>query len=87
MTSPAPDVPRAAPIGAEVAQHVLFHFGEGGYRPGAFFEKLIVAIAAADQGNQLRLALGFPDYVTAVQLAQYEGTGIAALRGFAQGPA
>ena len=61
---------RPGPIRPEVAQHVLWHFGEGGLRPGSFLEKLLVAIAGSDQENQLRLALGFPDYVTAVQLAQ-----------------
>lgn len=72
-------------IPAETAQHVLFHFGAGGYQPGSFTQQLITTIAMADPGNQARMALGFPNEVAAVQLAQNDPNGIDQLQRIARG--
>jgi hypothetical protein len=45
----------------------------GHCHPGNFTEKLFDAIYAADENNQRRLALGFPDEVDAVQHWQHGG--------------
>lgn len=72
-------------IPAETANHVLFHFGHGGYQAGSFTQLLISAIAAADIINQDKLTLGFPDYVAAVHAMQYDRDGIANLQRIAGG--
>lgn len=71
-------------ISSETANHVLAHFGRGGYEAGTFTQHLLSAISAADPANQARLALGFPELVAAVQLAQYEFDGIDRLQQIAQ---
>lgn len=71
-------------IDSETAHHVLWHFDRGGYQPGTFTEHLMVAVSAADPANQARLALGFPELVAAVQIAQNEPDGIAQLHQIAQ---
>lgn len=65
--------PRSAVITPVVANHVLAHFGAGGYEAGQFTRDLILLIARADIRNKYRLALGHPDYVAAVVLAQAPG--------------
>lgn len=72
-------------IDQPTAQHVLWHFGHGGYEPGSFTKHLMLAITTADPGNQTRLSLGFPGYVAAMQLAQTSETGIATLQTIAKG--
>lgn len=79
MSTETPTIP------AETANHVLFHFGYGGYQAGSFTQLLIPAIAAADPANQDKLALGFPDYVAAVHAYQYDPDGIANLQRIAAG--
>lgn len=74
-------------IPPETANHVLFYFGYGGYQAGSFTQPLIQAIAAADNVNQDKLALGFPDYVAAVHAYQYDPNGIAHLQHIARGEA
>jgi hypothetical protein len=74
-------------ITAQEARHVLAHFGlSGGYPAGAFTRTLIEAMTRADQGNLARLALGFPGYAAAVQLAQNDFGGADVLRGIAALP-
>jgi len=53
-----------------MAAHVLHHFGGGGVRAGSFTVRLIELITHADPTNRARLALGFPGYVAAVDIAQ-----------------
>lgn len=72
-------------ITPEVANHVLAHFGEGGYQPGSFYQDLILLIARADPTRRRRLALGEPAYVLAVSLAQNSADGVATLRAIAAG--
>ncbi|MEU4511750.1 hypothetical protein AB0G05_19840 [Nonomuraea wenchangensis] len=61
-------------ITPKAADHVLWHargFDAAtltGKEPGSFTKKLIDAIKAADPGNRHKLALGFPDYVAALNL-------------------
>lgn len=67
-------------ISKEVAANVLFYFSQGGYEAGSFQTKLMSAIAGADMTNRARLALGFPELVAAVTVAQHEPNGIARLQ-------
>lgn len=78
MNTSTPTIP------AETANHVLFHFGHGGYQAGSFTQFLIQAIDHADVINQDKLALGFPDYVAAVVAVQYDPNGVANLQRIAQ---
>lgn len=66
-------------ITPDISSQVLWYFGEPGRKPGSFATALLTAIAAADPMNQARLAMGFPAYVAAMQMAQREG-GIDELR-------
>ncbi|MER8004822.1 hypothetical protein [Streptomyces sp. NPDC094149] len=72
-------------IPAEVAAHVLSHFGRGGYPAGAWSESLITLIDRADMTNRAKLLTAFPDYGAAVLLAKYDEEGIATLQRIAQG--
>lgn len=72
-------------IPPEVAAHVLYHFGHGGYPAGSFIQTLLKAIAIADSGNLDRIARGFPEYVAAVQAISYDPDGVAHLRRIAEG--
>lgn len=67
-------------ISKEVAAQVLYFFGQGGYEAGSFTSKLLSAISNADSTNRLRLALGFPELVSAVNMAQYDSDGIDNLK-------
>lgn len=69
-----------APITPEVAAHVLWHYRQIGYPPGAFASALIKTIARADIGNRRLLARGFPAYVRAVEIAAETTSGIDTLR-------
>lgn len=73
-------------IQAEVARHVLHHFGDtAGYGAGGFTALLIELIARADVDNRARLFTAFPEYTAAVLLGQLIPDGIAQLRCIAQG--
>jgi len=73
-------------IPAEVAAHVLFHYGhDGGYQAGTFTTNLITTIDSADPSNKARLAAGFPEYVAAVTAMQYSHTGAEYLQSIARG--
>ena len=73
-------------IPADVAAHVLWHYGrEGGYQPGSFTEQLLTCIGMADPSNLDRLAAGFPEYVAAVTAIQYDPQGIERLQRIAAG--
>ena len=69
----------------EIAAHVLWHFGRGGYQPGSFTEALLVAFARADIHNMLALRRGFPGYFEAMYLAQEHVHGIKHLQEIAGG--
>ncbi|MGW4050852.1 hypothetical protein ACWENA_08460 [Streptomyces sp. NPDC004779] len=72
-------------ITPEVANHVLAHYGRGGYQAGSFTEQIIKAIDMADVDNRDKLAHGFPDYVAAVVAIQYDPNGVAQLQAIAAG--
>lgn len=67
-------------IPADVAAHVLSHFGRGGYPAGDWTERLITLIDTADMVHRAKLASAFPDYGAAVLLAKYDEEGIATLQ-------
>jgi hypothetical protein len=72
-------------IPAEVAAHVLFHYGHKGIPAGDWHASLITLIDRADIHAAKRLATAFPDYGTAVLLAKYDRDGIAHLQAIASG--
>lgn len=59
-----------------IAAHVLHEYGETGIPPGGFIRSLIAAIGKADTVNKLKIGLGFPGYVEAVDLIQNRSDGI-----------
>ncbi|MDX3354714.1 hypothetical protein PV703_15650 [Streptomyces sp. ME01-24h] len=69
----------------ETANHVLWHFGRGGYQPGSFTQKLLELICAADLDNKAKLARVFPEYVHCVLAIEYDPDGAAQLQAIAQG--
>lgn len=79
MSTDTPTIP------AETANHVLFHYGHGGYQAGTFTQLLIQTIDHADIVNQDKLALAYPDYVAAIHGVQYDPHGIANLKRIAAG--
>lgn len=82
MHTSSPSIP------ADVAAHVLFHYGrEGGYQAGGFTELIISAIDRADPANKAKLELGFPEYVAAVNAIQYSPNGIEQLQSIVRGEA
>lgn len=69
-------------IPADVAAHVLWSEGLGGYPAGSFTTKLLDAWASADNVNAARLAAGWPEYAAAFALMQQPG-GVTQLRAIA----
>lgn len=72
-------------ITPEVANHVLFHFGQGGYQAGSFTTHLLCAFATADEQHFFRLSDAFPEYGAAVAAIQYDPKGVTNLTAIAQG--
>jgi hypothetical protein len=80
MSTSSPTIP------ADVAAHVLFHYGrEGGYQAGSFTTALLNAMGTADPGNLDKLAAGFPEYVAAVTAIHYDPAGVEHLQDLAAG--
>lgn len=52
----------------EVAAHVLWQEGHGGYPAGSFTTALLKAWSLADSQNAARLAKAFPEYGAAIAL-------------------
>jgi hypothetical protein len=73
-----PESPLAA-VTPEIAGHVLFHFGRGGWPTSGFKTSLLQAFATADVVNRALLGKGFPGYEVAFNLAQQTADGIAVL--------
>ncbi|NYV73662.1 hypothetical protein [Streptomyces sp. UH6] len=69
------------------AQHVLYHFGHGGWRPGSGTTAIIHAFTAVDPNHFRRLALGFPGLAAAIWIAQNTEDGIDRLQQIADGTA
>lgn len=75
MDTSSPTIP------ADVAAHVLFHYGrDGGYQAGSFTTALLNAMGTADPGNLDKLAAGFPEYVAAVTAIHYDPNGVERLQ-------
>ncbi|MFG3127443.1 hypothetical protein ACGFZU_07040 [Streptomyces tendae] len=72
-------------IPAEVAAHVLSHFGRGGYPAGDWTESLISLIDRADMVHRAKLTATFPEYGAAIALAKYDENGIAILQAIVAG--
>lgn len=79
MNTSSPSIP------ADVASHVLFHFGHRGIPAGDWTENLISLIARADMVHKAKLTAAFPDYAGAVLLAQYADNGVDVLKDIAAG--
>lgn len=78
--------PPASPqISFEVANHVLWHFSQGGLKPGSFTTHLMMAFATADPMRRAQLMEAFPAYGWAMHLAQNTERGIGQLRVIADG--
>lgn len=73
-------IPAGVTISEEVAAHVLFRLGAGGYEGGSFTQALLLAFGKADGSNFTKLALGFPDYARAILLAAAVPGGIETLQ-------
>lgn len=68
-------------ISVETARDVLGYFGcKGGWNAGSFTTNLMTAIGSADPENRAKLALGFPELVTALIMAQNTTDGISKLQ-------
>lgn len=74
----SPNSPTTIP--ADVAAHVLSHFGRGGYPAGDWTESLISLIDRADMTNRAKLVSAYPEYGVAVLIAKYDEEGIAVLQ-------
>lgn len=72
-------------IPADVAAHVLFHYGHRGIPASDWTHSLITLIDRADMVNKAKLTAAFPDYAGAVLLAQYADNGIEVLKDIAAG--
>lgn len=70
-------------ITLEVAQQVLWHFGDTnlGVEPGGFWAAQLVAMTRADLQHRARLALAFPEHVAAVEAVKNQPWGLDWLRG------
>lgn len=66
-------------ITPEVAAHVLFHLGRGGYPASGFPTALLQLIDKADFVNRALLKRAYPGYVTAMELAKNTEGGTATL--------
>lgn len=66
----------------DVAQHVLWHFGDTGLglQPGSFVTHLLRTIEVADRSNRARLRDGFENYVFAFEMVQQKVWGLDWLR-------
>ena len=75
MRTTSPTIP------AEIARHVLWHYGQdGGHQPGSFTQRLMEAFAAAEMVNTAKLANAYPDYAAAFIAANLDPDGIAHLQ-------
>ena len=64
-------------ITQEEAAHVLHYYDSSkGWQGGSFTTALITAFTKADTDNTYRLALGFPGYFEAMNLARYTDQGL-----------
>ncbi|MGI5281706.1 hypothetical protein ACQEVF_59195 [Nonomuraea polychroma] len=75
-TNPPTTDPHITP---DIAAHVLFHLGRGGWPGSTFVQKLLQAFDIADALNRARLAAGFPEYAAAFELAKNHDDGVAFL--------
>ena len=69
-------------VSLQVAQHVLWHFGDSnlGVEPGSFTVRLMEAASAADTSNLAKLETAFPELVYAWRCVAREPWGLEWLR-------
>lgn len=79
MSTSSPTIP------ADVAAHVLFHFGHRGIPAGDWTASLITLIDSADLTNLARFGAAFPDYVAAITAMKYDPDGVELLKDLAAG--
>lgn len=75
--------PRKA-VTRDAANHVLYHFGYGGYPAGSFFRALLEAWDRADRINTQKLAEAFPVHGAALAILGVDHTGVDQLRKIAE---
>ena len=75
-----------AQISQRTAKHVLNYFyGGEGYSGGSFMDALLRTIAVADQENLNKLALGYPEEVSAYWKITHDDQGAEFVRAIAAG--
>lgn len=79
MSTTSPTIP------ADVAAHVLYHYGKPGIPAGDWTARLITLIDQADITNLARFAAGFPAYTAAITAMKYDPDGTAYLQDIAAG--
>lgn len=80
-----PSTVPTAVITPQLADHVLWHFGQGGHEPGHFTTSLLATIGHADSENLERLRVSFPNHVRAFEMGARETYGIDRLMKIASG--
>lgn len=80
MDTVQPSTVPSSVITPQLAQHVLWHFSQGGYEPGTFTSLLLQTIGHADTENRERLRVSFPNHVRAFEMGANETYGIDRLR-------
>jgi hypothetical protein len=77
----------SAVIPVDVAQSVLWHFGDSnlGQQPGSFVSRLLVTLGAADEENREKLRAAFPELVRTWELAALHPFGVETLRAIVKG--
>jgi len=73
-------------ITPEIAAHVLYECYDSpktAMKAGSFIRSLIAVIGKADTVNKLKLGLGFPGYVQAVDIIQNQADGVRYLESIA----
>lgn len=84
---PVEDRPIVSTMPREVAQHVVFWFGDEnlGVQPGGFVSTLLKLVAKADTENRDLLATVYPEYVAAWRAVSTQHWGLEWLRKVARG--
>ncbi|WP_433444609.1 hypothetical protein [Nonomuraea sp. CA-141351] len=75
-TTPTGEIENLDPdITPAIAAHVLFHFHRGGLPGPLFYRRLLTAIEVASADQRAALALAFPGWVKAFELAADRDSG------------
>jgi len=73
-----------AKVGVEVAQHILWHFGDTnvGVQPGHYVSRLMLLLSAADAENFEKLRGLYPEYAAGFELVARTTWGLDEVRSF-----